>query len=883
MFKVKKIILFVFILFVKESSLFAQEKNDSVTVNYEVVREYEIGGVTVSGIKYLNSEILVTISGLQVGNRIKVPGQEIQKAIQNLWKQGLFSNVEIYVTRFIDDKVFLEIELQERARLSSYTFRGIKKSDADEIRDKIKLVKGKSVTENLKMYAANTIKDYFIGKGFINTQVKVIENIDTTTTNSVSLLIEIEKGDKIKVEKIIFDGTQNVSIAKLKKSMKSTKEKAKVSIFHTGIFNKINFRRLLPKRFFTKSLLNTSDYSADIIRPNFFTTSKFKKEDFETDKIKIIEYYNSKGFRNAKIVSDTTFITNKKDLNIVMKIDEGNKFYFRNITWNGNTKYPSSRLSEILGIKKGDIYDHSLLESRLTMNPNGTDVSSLYMDDGYLFFNVTPVEILVENDSIDIEMRVYEGSQATINKVIIAGNTRTNEHVIRRELRTLPGEKFSRSDIIRSQREIASLNFFDPEKIGISPQPHPEDGTVDIEYNLEEKSSDQLQFQAGWGAGRVIGTVSVVFNNFSIKNIGKKEAWSPLPSGDGQKLSLSVQSTGTYYQSINTSFTEPWLGGKKPNSLTVSFYRSWLSNGVTRKKEKEDTALQRQSFITTGAALGYGIRLKWPDDYFQLHSSLNFQNFKLNHYRTSGFSFTDGISNNFSIKLALVRNSIDQPIYPRQGSNLTLSVQFTPPYTLFRRDTLGNIPDYPNMAAQDKYKWLEYHKWRFDYEWFTKIAGDLVLKTGAKFGFLGFYNQKLGMSPFERFDVGGDGISNYTFYGKDIIALRGYEPSHITPYSEGATIFNKYTLELRYPVVLKPMSTIYATMFLEGGNTWLRFRDFNPLEVKRAAGVGLRMFLPMFGLLGFDYGIGFDRNDVPIGSKFGRYAKFSFILGFEPE
>lgn len=875
----KKFELFIGVLMLFASNLFAQgTTNDSLTVNYEFVREYEIGGITVSGVRYLNEDILITISGLQVGNKIKVPGMEIQKGIQNLWKQGLFSNVKIFVSRFIDDKVFLNIELQERARLASFTFRGIKKGDADEIRDKIKLIKGKTVTENVKINAINSIRDYFINKGFINTKVNILEKQDTSAPNSVSLLIIIDRGNKIKVDNISFSGNDHVTEKKLKQLMKGTKEKARFDVFNTGIIDKLRKKSdHIPvfRRIFKQSPLYVSGYTKNIIRPKIFTTSKFKREDYENDKMKIIEFYNSKGFRDAKIINDTNYVVGRNNMEVDIKIDEGLKYYFRNITWSGNTKYSSEKLAEILSIKKGDIYDNSVLQTRLMGNASGTDVSSLYMDDGYLFFNITPVEVAVEKDSIDIEIRIYEGAQATINKILISGNTKTNERVVRRELRTLPGEKFSRSDIFRSQREIAQLNFFNAEHFGISPIPHPEDGTVDIEYKLEEKSSDQLMFQAGWGAGRVVGTIGVVFNNFSTRNIFKKYAWSSgLPSGDGQKLSLNIQASGPTYQSINTSFTEPWLGGKKPNSLTVSFYRSILSNGVSRNQENKGQGV-RQSFITNGAGLGMGVRLKWPDDYFLLQSTLNFQNFILNKYNAAGFLFTDGTSNNFSITETLGRNSLDQFIYPRQGSNISLSVKFTPPYSLFDKK------DYPSLTANEKYKWLEYHKWKFNYEWYTRLAGDLVLKTSAKFGFLGYYNEKLGMSPFERFEVGGDGISNYTFYGKDIIAMRGYEPSDITP-SGNATIFDKYTIEVRYPFVLKPMSTIYATTFLEGGNTWLKIKDFNPLEIKRAAGIGIRIFLPMFGLLGFDYGVGIDKN-IPTNSRFSDYAKFSFILGFEPE
>jgi outer membrane protein insertion porin family len=608
---------------------------------------------------------------------------------------------------------------------------------------------------------------------------------------------------------------------------------------------------------------------------NIFSGSKFIRKNYEQDKVHIIDYYNTLGYRDAKITSDSVYMDNH-DLKIDLHIDEGHMYYFRYITWKGNTKYTTGRLDSILRIKKGDIYNQSLLDQRLNMNPNGGDVSSLYMDDGYLFFQVTPLEIAVVGDSIDVEIRIAEGPQATINEVRIMGNTKTKEYVIRRELRTLPGNKFSRSDLIRSQREIINLGYFDPEQLEVVPIPNPEKGTVDIEYRVVEKPSDKLELSAGWGgAGRgVVGTLGVTFTNFSIQNMFKKGTWSPLPSGDGQQLSLRVQTNGRIYQSYNASFTEPWLGGKKPNSFTIGWYHTRYAD-----LDAENNVLGR--LITNGASVGLGIRLKKPDDWFTFQTLINYQNYTLQNWTSTDFIITDGSSNNLSVKFVLARNSVDQPIYPRRGSNIMVSLQLTPPYSLF------NSRDYSTLDNNEKYKWVEYHKWRVTAEWFTPVTRKekmpIVLRMAAKFGFLGYYNKDIGYSPFERFELGGDGLSNISFYGRDIIALRGYE---VISDPKGDPFFTKFTVEMRFPFSLNPSATIYGLAFAEGGNTFSNIRDYNPLNLKRAAGLGVRIYLPMFGMLGFDYGIGFDKNlpkTTGFGNYLGQYGKFSIILGFEPD
>ncbi|MCX6276257.1 MAG: outer membrane protein assembly factor BamA, partial [Bacteroidetes bacterium] len=591
---------------------------------------------------------------------------------------------------------------------------------------------------------------------------------------------------------------------------------------------------------------------------------KFQESTFEEDKTKLLAKYLDKGYRDAKITESKVTRLNEKRLNIDLTIDEGNRYFFRNISWIGNTKHTSQELSSILAIKKGDVYDQSVLEERLFMSQNSRDVSSLYMDDGYLFFQVSPVEVKVENDSIDLEMRIYEGKQARINKVTVTGNTKTNDRVIIREIRTRPGQLFSRELIIRTQRELAQLGYFDQEKLGVNPKPNPADGTVDIEYVVEEKPSDQFELQGGYGANQLVGSLGVSFNNFSARNIFKKGGWRPIPSGDGQRLSLRFQTNGKYYQSYNASFTEPWLGGKKPNSLSVSAYQTIQSNG----RSKSDVF--RSQITISGGSIGLGKRLKWPDDYFSLYHELDYQYYALDNY-SSGFLFTNGYANNLYFQHTFSRNSIDQPIYPRSGSQTSLTLQWTPPYSLF------NGLDYASASDQEKYKFIEYHKWKFSSSWFTKIAGNLVLNVKAQYGFLGMYNRKVGPSPFERFYVGGDGLTaGFLFDGRELVGVRGYKDySTITPVG-GGTIFDKYTFELRYPVSLNPSATIYLLTFAEGGNAWQRFKDFNPFSAKRAAGVGIRIFLPIFGLLGLDYGWHFD--DYP-GSSVDSKGHLSFTIG----
>jgi|694.fasta_scaffold00329_62 outer membrane protein insertion porin family len=802
------------------------------TIDYSLPSEYEIGGITVSGTDYLDKNVLIIASGLSVGDKITVPGDGITKAIKSLWELNLFADISIVATKIQGKTIFLGIQVEERPRLSKFSFKGVKKHEADDIREKINLIRGKIVTENLIVTTSNTIKEFFVDKGFLDTKVSITQRADSSAPNSVILMILVNKKQKVKINEIIFEGNKTIASKKLKRAMKETKE----------------------RKWW-----------------NIFKASKYIEENYVADKEKIIAKYNGKGFRDAVIVSDTIYRYDGKYLNIRMKIEEGPKYYFRNITWVGNAKYTDKELNNVLNINKGDVYNQAMLESKLFMSQDSRDITSLYMDDGYLFFQVTPVEILVENDSIDLEMRIYEGRQAIINKITVTGNSKTNDKVILREVRTKPGQLFSRTDIIRTQRDLAQLRYFNPEKLGVNPKPNPTDGTVDIEYVVEEQASDQVELSGGWGAGRIVGTLGVSFNNFSAKNLFKKDAWRPLPAGDGQSLSIRAQSTGAWFQSYNASFMEPWLGGKKPNSLSVSVFHS--RQNLTGAKKDDPT---RQTLFTTGVSFGLGRRLKVPDDFFNLYNEISFQHFVLSNFRAQ-FLFSNGKANDLSIKTVLQRNSIDQPIFPRSGSQVMTSLQITPPYSRFRGvDT--NPTDYYTHSRQEA-RWVEYHKWKFTSSWFTRLVDNLVLNTKVGFGFIGSYNKSIGASPFGRFYLGGSGLTGWALDGREIIALRGYTDGSVgNAQGIGDIAICKYTMELRYPFSLNPSATIYGLGFAEAGNAFGSLRSFNPFQVARSAGVGVRVFLPMFGLLGLDYGWGFDAvNSNPTNGR-GK-GQFHFTIG----
>ena len=819
------------------------------SIDYSLPKKYTIGGITVSGIKYLDQDVLINISGLEVGTEIKVPGEKITKAIEKLWKQGLFSDVKIVASKIIENRIFIEIQLVERPRLSKFAIQGVKKSEADDIRDRIHLVRGNQITDNIITNTKINVREYFVDKGFYNVEVNVVQKPDSNFVNSVILVIKVKPNKRVKIENIRFHG--NLSDIEFKQIMKEDSNYGFWErTWYTSPFSNSKLRGKL------KETKQKTWY-------NIFKSSKYVESNYKEDKKNIIAKYNDKGYRDARIVKDSVSVASYKTLNLDIFIDEGEKYYFRNITWIGNTKFSSEFLTKYLEIKKGDLYNQALLDEKLFVSEQS--LSSLYLDDGYLFFNLTPVEIMVENDSIDIEMRIQEGKQARINRVTIIGNTKTNDRVILREIRTKPGDLFRRSDIIRTQRELAQLGFFDPEKLNVTPKPDPVTATVDLEYILEEKPSDQIELSGGWGANMIVGTLGLTFNNFSTRNLFNKEAWSPLPTGDGQRLSLRAQTNGVYYQSYSISFMEPWLGGKKPVSLSLSLYHNIYTNG----RAKSDPS--RYSMTTTGASIGIGRRLKWPDDYFQLYNEIAYQLYDLENYTYMNMfdNFKDGQANNLSFKTILSRNSSDQPIYPRRGSIFSVSLQLTPPWSLM------DDRDYSKLTDKEKYKWIEYHKWKFSGTWFTNLGADLVLAAKGEFGFLGMYNEKYGASPFEGFTMGGDGLVSYNLYGKETIALRGYENNSITP-KAGGNIYDKFVMELRYPLSLNPSATLYGLVFAEGGNTWTAFEEFSPFNIYRSAGVGVRIFLPMFGKLGVDWAYGFD----PIyGRPTASGSQFHFIIG----
>lgn len=843
----KNISLFLF-LFLFSFTFYAQDdlKNQLTKIDYSEPKEYEIGGVTVSGVQYLDQNVLLYLTGLEIGQKINIPGDEITNAIKKLWDQGLFSDVKISLTKVINDRAFIDIYLQERPRLSRFSFTGIKKSEADDIRDLIKLVKGTQVTENTLLSAEKSITDYFTDKGFRNVEIDIVQEEDTLLANSVILIFNVNKNQRIKIENIVFIGNDSISNEKKFYNFYREDEVLADAILRRAM------KETKQKRWY-----------------NIFKPSKLIPEKYEQDKIAIVKKYNELGFRDAKIISDSIVINDDQTINLIIKIDEGSKYYFRNITWLGNTKYSSEVLSRILGIQPGDIYNSSLLEEKLLYDPAG--VMSVYQDNGYLFSNITPVEILVENDSIDIEMRVFEGKQARINRVVVTGNSRTNDHVIIREIRTRPGALYKRSEVQRTIRELAQLGYFDPEKLNVDFQPNPAEGTVDLEYIVEEKPSDQVELSGGYGAGMIVGTLGLSFNNFSLKNIFNPKAYRPLPTGDGQRLSIRGQTSGLFYQNYSFSFVEPWFGGKKPNSLTTSVYHSVLSDKYTSK----DTASYH--YKVTGAGIGLGQRLKFPDDYFTLYSELGYKYYDLNNYPNFSL-YRTGYSNNLSLKTVLGRHSSGpNPIFPTMGSTYSLSIELTPPYSWFNGKVYSD-----DMSSQDRYRWIEYHKYKFTGQMFNTLSGSrdgssraLVLMTKFEFGMLCMYNKNVGPSPFEGFQLGGDGLYSYSLYGLENIGLRGYSNSALTP-SNGGNFYDKFTVELRYPLSLAPTATLYAIGFVEAGNAWNSVENFSPFDVKRSAGVGVRIYMPMIGMLGVDWGYGFDQIS---GSTGQNGSQFHFVIG----
>lgn len=811
----------------------AQEKQE--IVDFMTPDDYIIGGVTVTGVRYLDKNALIGISGLRIGQEVTIPGETTTTAVQKLWMQGLFSDVRISITNTVADTVYLDIALQERPRISSVKYNGLKKSEETDLVKKLNLPVGSQVTAYLLNTADKIIKDHFVEKGFLNTKVDFIQKDDPDQPNNVILTVDVSKGQKVKIGEITFIGNEFFEASKLRRQMKGTKKK----------------------------------------NINFFRSSKYIGEKFSEDKDKLTTFYNDNGFKDFTILSDSLYKISDDRVGLKIRIEEGQQYFLRNVDWVGNSIYRKEDLERIFNVEKGSVYNQTLINDRLNGSAGAQDaVNSVYMNNGYLFSRLTPVEAKVDKDSIDLEIRIYEGDQAYLNNVIISGNTRTNEHVARRELYTLPGDLFSKDNIMRSIRQLGVLGHFDPEKIEPAPIPDITNGTVDLLYKLEEKANDQFEVSGGWGAGMLVGTVGVRFNNFAMRNFFDLKQWRPYPSGDGQSLSIRAQSNGRIYQSYNISFVEPWLGGKNPNSFSVSLYRSLMTNG---KKKGEDG---RQSMIIDGASIGLGKRLDWPDDFFNLYGELSYQRYNLNNYNVYRFLFENGNSNLLSLTTKLARSSVGpNMIYPRNGSSFTLSVQATPPYSSISGRNMVGAPD------EVKYNWIEFHKWTFKSDYYYPLIGEkLVLNAKFAFGYLGYYNKDIGPSPFENYYLGGDGMTGYSFYGREVIALRGYTNGSLTPTDpvrgvSSGNVYSKITFEVRYPISLSPQATIYGLAFLESGKAWYQLKEYNPFRMNRSAGIGLRANLPMFGLLGVDWGYGFDPVADPSAYPNANKSQFHFVIG----
>ncbi len=869
----KWLFLFFFCLLFDLPAIGQTEERTDTIYNPQVIystmpRKYEIAGITVKGADNYEDYVLIGLSGLEIGQEIEIPGNDITAAMKRFWRQGLFSDVSIKWTKAYGNKAWLEIELKMQPRISEINYIGMKKSEREDLEASLGLVKGNQITPNIVSRATKLVKRHFDEKGYKNAEVKIVQRDDLSHENEVIVDVIVDKKEKIKVHKIYVEGNQNLSDFKVKWAMKKTNER--LNLLH------------------------------------LFRTKKFVDENYEADKDRIIEKYNELGYRDAMIVEDSVVRYDDKTVDVYLKIDEGNKYYLRDIRWVGNTLYNSDVLSEVLGMKAGDVYNQKLLGKRTSEDEDA--VSSLYMDKGYLFFQIIPIENNVMNDSIDLELRIFEGPQARINKVVINGNDRLYEHVVRRELRTKPGELFSKSDLMRSAREIAQTGHFDPETMDIKPQPNEENGTVDLIYNLESKANDQIEFSAGWGQTGIIGKLSLKFTNFSIRNLFNPKSFKGIiPQGDGQTFTISAQTNARYYQSYSISFFDPWFGGKRPNAFSFSAYysrqtgiessffnRNYSSNynpylygnsyGSTYN-DYYNSAIQNaydpnKSLQLVGVSLGLGKRLNWPDDYFTLSGELSYQAYILKNWEYLYYMNT-GTSHSITLGATLARSSIDNPIYTRRGSQFSLSVQLTPPYSAFDKKDYKALRDANTVASKkEMYKWIEYYKIKFKSKTYTPLTPvenqyTLVLMTRADFGLLGSYN-KYKKSPFETFYVGGDGMTGSYTTATEIIGLRGYKNGQLTPWGYDGYAYTRFSMELHFPFLLQPSSTIYGLAFVEAGNAWTEIKSFNPFSLKRSAGVGVRVFLPMIGMLGIDWAYGFDKA---FGQRGGSH--FHFILGQE--
>lgn len=807
-------------------------KVNGLDLDYFNPKEYIIGGTTLSGTKFIEKDVIITLSKLIKGERIILPGEATSNAIKNLWAQGLFDDVELNIEKIVEDTVYFDINVVERPRLGSFEINGVSKSQKTDILEKLNEKSGKSIiNDNLYNTTTGTIKKYLLQKGFFFTSVDYKTKPDPTIENGMILEVFINKGNKVKVHEVNFTGNKDFSSAKLRKFLKKTRQQAFYKIFGSG---------------------------------------KFSKEKYDEDKVKLIAKMKERGYMDAVILKDSVYQYNEKSVGVKIDLFEGPKYYFGNITWAGNAKYNTEYLEKVLGIEKGEVFSEEKLETKLRGSANGDDVSSVYLNDGYLTFNIDPIQNKIHGDTVEVEMRIYEGPQYTNNRITVKGNTITNDRVVLRDVRTKPGEKFSKDLLIRTVREIGQLGNFDESKTVPTPRPNPADGTVDIEYAVEEKPSDQVELSGGFGGGNIIGTLGLTFNNFSLRNLFNLDAYKPLPKGDGQKLSLRGQTNGKYYQSYSFSFSEPWLGGKKPVSFGVSAFTSLQSNGGRSYYGTIDPSSSQYSKIRlNGVTVSLGRRLNFPDNYFQLSHAINVQQYILNNY--PGYLFNTGTSYNFNLTQELSRDSRNSPIFPTEGSIFKFTIQATPPYSLLNNINYATAPD------KQRYKFTEYHKWKFESQWFQRLAGKFVVKAQAQFGFLGSYNKAVGQSAFERFKLGGDGMQGFDFLqGSELIAMRGYANNSVIPVgsnpgiaqNSGSPIFTKYVMELRYPVIASQQATAFLVGFAEAGNTWNNFGDFNPFNVRRSVGLGAKIFLPIFGLLGIDYGYGFDNiPGIPDANK----------------
>lgn len=825
------------------SNIFAQEQNPQDTTaapkpavsenapmyrNDGAPRLYHIRNVNVHGVQYLNPDILKSSAGLIEGDSIYLPSNFISNAISRLWSQRFFSDVKIGA-EIEGDSLDLEVFLKERPRVYNWEFEGISKGKKKDLLEKLKLKRGSELSDYVIDKNQKLIKQYWAEKGFRNTEVGVrIDNDTLRPGQAVTVTFLIDRKSKVKIGKINFTGNEQFPDKRLRRTFKKTHQKS----------------------------------------INFFKGAKLNEGDYENDKELLIDFYNSKGYRNATIVSDSIYPINEKRLGIDIDVSEGNKYYIRNVSWVGNSVYETDDLQRMFGVKKGDTYDKKSMHKRLGIgkeeNPEDMSVKSLYQNEGYLMSQIEPAEVIIAPDSIDIEVKVFEGKQFTINEVGITGNQRVDDEVIRRELYTRPGELYNRSLLMQTIRTLGSMGHFNPEAVMPDIKPVSNE-LVNVNWPLEEQASDQFNIAGGWGSGTFVGSVGITLNNLSIKNTFKKGAWRPYPMGQNQRLSLSAQTNGTYYKAFAFSFTDPWMGGKKPNSFTLSAHFSEQNNAYYVWQSAT------QYFRTYGVAAGLGKRLNWPDPYFTFYAEANYERYNLKNW--TGFVVENGNSNLLSLKLVLARNSVDQPIYPRRGSEFSASVQATLPYSLWD----GKDYSDQSMSDQDRYRWIEFHKWQFKAQWFQGFLrnSNLVLMLKAEMGYLGSYNKNK-VSPFQRFEVGGDGMSGYNIYGIDIIAMRGYEDGALDPSSYYSRGYNKYTAELRYPIILKPSSQIYVLGFLEGGNAFDSWKKFSPFRIKRSAGFGVRLYLPVVGMLGIDWGYGFD---PPANSTTKSGSQFHFVLG----